>query len=250
MIRITTALALLAMAETVMAQLGPAPPRRYVELTGTVMLEHGGHASEPMRIMLDCMGRVEMAALSGSEGRFRFRFDPYRHRDGICRVFAEKPGVESSKVSIPTIYPTEDVVDIGKIRISDGSPGMVSVTSAEAPKPARKKLERARKLRGRRDPPLERAAEELRAAVAEYEAYAEAWLALGGVLEELEQPVEALAAYGRAIEADPAYVPAYRPAIKLAHREDAAEKMRAWCGDGVRVDPTLRDACSATGRRE
>jgi tetratricopeptide (TPR) repeat protein len=200
-----------------------------------------------MRIMLECTGSIEQAAITDRFGRFRFRFDPAQGRGGPCRVFASMPGVESSKVMVPAIYPSDDSVSVGTIRVSDGGPGIVSVTSAEAPKPARKKLKRGRRLAGRGSPDLEAAARELRAAVAEYERYAEAWLELGGVLEKLDRKSEALEAYGKAIEADPAFVPSYRPAIRLAYREEAVEKAAAWCREGVRVDPTLR-VCEEVGR--
>ena len=227
------------------AQLGPMPSSRLVELTGAVLLEHGGRPSEPMRIMLRCMGRLEMAAVTDNSGRFRFRFDPSQNRDGICQVFAEKPGVESSKVTVPTIYPSDASVHLGTIRISDGTAGVVSVTSADAPKTARKKLERARKLIERRKPDPAAAAAELEEAVVEYELYTEAWLELAGVLVKLDQPEAALEAYGKAIDADPAFPLSYRPAIKLARRQENVVLVGLWCADAVRVDPTLRDACSA-----
>jgi tetratricopeptide (TPR) repeat protein len=229
------------------AQLGPVPSGRLVELTGTVALEHGGRPGESVRIILQCLGHTD-TTITDRYGRFRLRFDPRQNRGGICHVYVSEPGVESSRLSIPTLYGLEDTVNLGTIRISDGSRGVVSVTSAEAPRSARKKLERARKMLDRREPNLAKAAAELRAAVAEYDRYAEAWFELAGVLEKLDEPQEALEAYGKAIEADPGYVPAYRPAIRLARRQEDAKRAARWCTDGARVDPTLREACAATVR--
>jgi tetratricopeptide (TPR) repeat protein len=243
----TVALTSLALAGAASAQLGPVRSGRLVELTGRVALEHGGHPEESVRIILQCLGFTD-TTITDRYGRFRLRFDPERNRGGICQVYVSEPGVESSKLSLPMLYGLEQSVNLGTIRISDGSRGVVSVTSAEAPKSARKKLERARKLLDRRDPSPEKAAEELRVAVAEYDRYAEAWLELAGVLEKLREPAEALEAYGKAIDADPGYVPAYRPAIQLARRQEDRALVNQWCEDGPRVDPTLRDACEAAAK--
>ena len=214
-----------------------------VQAFGKVFFELGGSPTEPVRIMINCMGRVDSAAVTDAKGGFRFRLSPTQI-SRTCTVYGLLEDFESSTVSMPSINPGQTTVNIGKIVLSGGGPGVVSVTSAGATKSARKNLERARKLIARREPDREGARKALQAAVSEYDLYAEAWLELGNVLAELERPEEALEAYGKAIEADPGFFPSYRPAIKFAHQQEATDLVHSWCNEGVRVDPTLRDACS------
>ena len=213
-----------------------------IEVVGLVKFSTGVAPDEPLRVLVNCMGRVETAAVTDARGRFRFQF--LRPGDRICRLTVDYKDFESSKVTIPNTIGMTSTVNVGEIILTGDGPGMVSVTSADAPKSARKRFERGRRLASKSKPDLAAAAEELQAAVDEYSRFAEAWLELAGVLEKLDKPVEALNAYGSAIDADRNYVPLYRPAIHLAHREDALDLVNLWCEDGARFDPTLRDVCS------
>jgi len=219
-------------------------PFHPVDVVGSVALEHGGSPSQPVRIMLACMGRLDHVGVTDRNGRFRFRFDSTIAEGHICNLSAALTGFSSTKVSMPSLTGTEGSINVGTIKLSDGRPGVISVTSAGAPKSARRNLKRARKLAARSKPKLDEALVELQAAVAEYDLYAEAWLELGGVLAKLERPIEALNAYGQGIRADPSFILSYRPAIRLARHEDALDLINLWCQDAVRVDPTLRNICS------
>ncbi len=59
------------------------------------------------------------------------------------------------------------------------------------------------------------------------------WLELAAVLAELDRPVEALNAYGKAIDADPRFGPAYRPVIQFALQQDALDLVHSWCEGAV-----------------
>lgn len=216
-----------------------------MRVTGIVELARGGAPSVPAEIILTCIGGSRRVGLSRKNGAFDFVFDPQVGRGGICRVSAHVSGMESSKASIPSLYGTEETVSVGRIILSDDGPGVVSITSAGAPKEARKHLRRARKMLERSEPDFETAAAELGAAVAAYPKYAEAWIELGGALAELDRRVDALDAYGKAIEADRLFVSVYRPAILYAVRAEALDLAHLWCEEGVRVDPGLKDACEA-----
>ena len=218
--------------------------RHAVEFIGSVAVEHGGTPSQSVRIMLVCLGRADSVAITDRYGRFRFMYDPAISQNGTCHLFAVLAGFESTKLSIPTITAIENRINVGTIKLSDGRPGVISITSADAPKSARRNLSRARNLIDRRNPKLDEALVALQAAVADYDLYAEAWLELGGVLAKLDRPVEGLDAYGKGINADPRFVLSYRPAIRLAQKEDALDLVNLWCLDAVRVDPNLRDICS------
>ncbi len=214
-----------------------------VELWGSVTLDQGAMPSQSVRIMLTCIGHLDSVAITDRFGRFHFQYDPAIARGGICILSAVLAGFDSTKVSIPSITGIENRINVGIIRLSDGKPGIISVTLADAPKSTRRRLNRARKLTSRRKPDLDGALLELQAAVAEHDLYAEAWLELGGVLAKLDRPLEALEAYGNGIDADPRFILSYRPAIKLAEEEEALDLVNLWCGDAVRVDPTLGDIC-------
>ena len=218
--------------------------RNAVEFFGSVAVEHGGTPSQSVRIMLVCLGQADSVAITDRYGRFRFSFDPTLAQNGTCLLSAVLAGFESTKVSIPSTTGIENRIDVGTIKLSDGRPGVISVTSADAPKSARRNLSRARKLLNRRNPKLDEALVALQAAVADYDLYAEAWLELGGVLAKLDRPFEALNAYGKGINADPRFVLSYRPAIMFAEKENALDLVNLWCLDAARVDPSLHDICS------
>ena len=221
------------------------PRDQQVEVVGFVVLEQGVPPPEPVAISLSCMGRSGHAAVTDRAGKFRFLFQPRMNRDGICTVSASLGGFESSRVSMPSISGMEGTVNLGRIVLADGGPGIVSVTSAGPPKSARKRLEKGRKLAAKKEPDLEGAVSEFQAAVDEYPRYAEAWSELGGVLGQLERRVEALDAYGKGIDADSRFVLIYRPAILYARRAEALDLAHVWCEEAVRVDSSLRDASEA-----
>lgn len=221
------------------------PGSGQVDVVGVVLLEQGVRPREPVPVSVTCMGRSGTVALTDRAGVYRFRFQPSMNRDGICTLSAHLRGFESTRVSMPSLSGVEGTVQVGRIVLSDGGPGVVSVTSADAPKSARKRLEKGRKLAAKKEPDLEGALAELRAAVEEYPRYAEAWLELGGVLGRLERRVEALDAYGKGIDVDPRFVSIYRPAILYARRAEALDLAHVWCEEGVRLDSSLRDACEA-----
>jgi tetratricopeptide (TPR) repeat protein len=90
----------------------------------------------------------------------------------------------------------------------------VSVTSASAPKDARKALERGQEeaKKGR----YEKAEAELLKAVNLHPPYTEAWTELGKVYRSLKRPEDARAALDKAVAADPNFAPAYEQMYQIA----------------------------------
>src|SRR5215472_5953519 len=118
-----------------------------------------------------------------------------------CEVTAELPGYRSDVISLAGRHMMDDP-DIGSIvlhRIGTVSGTMVSLTSMQAPKDARKQYEKGRELITKGKVPEAQAS--LEKAVGGYPQYAEAWYWLGQVHEKQKQLDEAQTAYTQAIQA-------------------------------------------------
>ncbi len=102
---------------------------------------------------------------------------------------------------------------------------LVSVTSLQAPKEAKKALERAEKSLEKKN--LVKAESELNHAVQVYPKYAAAWFALGQLHEREQQIQDARDAYRQALAADDNYVKPYVALARLAgieqHWKEVAE---------------------------
>jgi hypothetical protein len=113
-------------------------------------------------------------------------------------------------VNKPVRGPLSMVTDVGTITLErqakiEGT--AVSLTSLQAPKKARKELNKAAKLLKKSK--TEEAAEHLRKAVEIYPQYAVAWNWLGDIYLRQDQPEKARQAFSESMKADPKYIRPY-----------------------------------------
>lgn len=133
-----------------------------------------------------------------------------------CEITAELPGYRSDVVSLAGRHMMDDP-DVGTIvlhRIGSVSGSMISLTSMQAPKDARKQFEKARDLMAKGKVPEAQSFAEK--AINEYPKYAEAWYLLGQAHEKQKQLDEAHTAYSQSIQADPKFMAPYLSLAELA----------------------------------
>jgi tetratricopeptide (TPR) repeat protein len=102
-------------------------------------------------------------------------------------------------------------------RIGDHEGSMVSMTSLNAPKEAKKAYEKGEAAMSESKWPA--AQKNFEKAVAVYPQYAQAWCDLGEALHSQAQSKEARAAWERALQADPKYLKTYLQSARLALEE-------------------------------
>lgn len=160
----------------------------------------------------------------GSSGRFPGSAGPaggISERDLMgCELRASLPGYRSTSVEL-TGRRAFDNPDVGQLvlhKLANVEGFTISMTTLQAPKNAKKSYERGMKEASKQK--FDKARTELEKATTEYPEYAEAWFALGQVLEAQKQPDQAREAYGKALAADGKFVSPY---VKLA-RMDAMEQ--------------------------
>lgn len=131
--------------------------------------------------------------------------DPYFD----CELRARLAGYISSTILLSGRRPMDNP-DVGRIvlyPINTIEGKAISATGANAPKDARKALEKG--MSEAKKKKFDQAEKELRKAVELHPKYAEAWLELGKTYAARQQTAEARDAFSRAIAADPAYVYPY-----------------------------------------
>lgn len=133
-----------------------------------------------------------------------------------CELRASLPGHTSTIVQLAgrRAFDNPDVGTIILTRLGNVQGLTISATTLQAPKKARKAYEKG--IKEARKQKWEKAEKELVKAVTEYEEYAEAWYALGQVVEAQERFDEAREAYEKALAADKKFVSPY---MKLARME-------------------------------
>jgi tetratricopeptide (TPR) repeat protein len=162
---------------------------------------------------------IAAASLMGCE--LRASFDTFRSNTLVLQ------GVKNlGQLDVGTIilYPAARV-----------SGTLVSVTSLQAPKDARKALERANKALEKKN--LEKAKKELRKAVEAYPKFAAAWFAMGQVHEQEPHFQDARAAYQTAIAADSNYLRPYVALARLAGIEQQWKEVAEITDHVVALNP-------------
>ncbi len=152
------------------------------------------------------------ASMSGSEPGMDSRQGP--NLVG-CELRVSLAGYRSSSVMLTETSAMGGQLDAGTIviqPIARASGTLVSATDLQAPKQARKALERAQKEYKKKQ--FEEAEKDLQAAVGAYPNYATAWLELGRVYQQSQRMQEARGAYTKSVAADSKFVAPY---ISLAH---------------------------------
>ena len=154
-----------------------------------------------------------------------------------CELRGRLPGYRSTSVLLAGRKPMDNP-DIGQIVLYplgkvEGS--AVSMTSALAPKDAKKALEKG--LNAVKKKKTAEAETEFRKAVALYPKYAEAWMELGKLLMGQKQYVDARDALGRAVVVDPRYVFPYEQLYMLAFEEGKWQELADTTDRLLRLNP-------------
>lgn len=223
---------------------------RPIFLSGKVVLEDGTAPTESVVIERVCNGSPRPEAYTDSKGRFHFQLGQNNQvfadasvsssadtfgdfggggrpgfggpgggrqiseRDLIgCEIRASLAGYRSEAIPLSgrRFMDNPDVGTIIMRRMANVEGLTVSITSAAAPKDAKKAYEKGRDMA--RKGKLADAQKELEKAVGIYPKYANAWMDLGMVHEGLNHPEEAKKAYGEALAADAKLV---KPYIQMA----------------------------------
>jgi cytochrome c-type biogenesis protein CcmH/NrfG len=136
-----------------------------------------------------------------------------------CELRASLPGYQSTIVNLSLRNPLDNP-EVGTIllkRIGNREGNMFSVTTALAPKDARKSWEKARDLLKKNK--VDDAEKELVKATELYPKFAAGWFDLGKVYEQKNATDRAKASYQKAIEADAKYVYPYNNLALIAMKE-------------------------------
>ena len=137
-----------------------------------------------------------------------------------CELRADLPGYRSSSVILTGSQLMGRVLDVGTIvlyPIAKVQGTTVSISSLQAPKNAKKAMERGDKAL--RKAKLGEAETSFRDAVSIYPGYASAWFSLGRIYLEQNRAQDARLAFTRAQEADPNFVLPYVELARLAAME-------------------------------
>lgn len=242
-------------------QQSPFEMQRPIFLSGKVMTTDGGPPPDPATIELVCNGQPRPFGYSDSKGRFSINLSQPNNvlpdasvgfggtgsgldsmnqsmpgsrgnaNRGIseqqlmgCELRATLPGYRSDIVNLAgrRLLDNPDVGTILMKRLGKVEGYTVSLTSAEAPKNARKAYEKA--LDQAKKQKYADAEVNLRTAVGAYDRYAVAWFELGRVLEAQNKSEEARGAFEKAITADSKYV---NPHLHLMQSDAVAQNWEA-----------------------
>lgn len=244
-----------------------------VNITGKVAIEDGSPVMPNITIERVCSGITRTMAYADPRGHFSFQWndrnmvvadaadagpgprtagfgsaqsagggnalavDPFGTRMMNCELRANVAGYKSDSVSLFS-KELADNPDIGTIvlhRIAGVEGTSISVTSAQAPKDARKAYERGLQSLLKNKP--HDAAKDFEKAVAEYPNYADAWVNLGKVRLEENAFGPARDALLKAIACDPKLVRPYVELGLLAARAPDWKDSAGYLDRAVQLDP-------------
>jgi tetratricopeptide (TPR) repeat protein len=249
----------------------PQVPSQQIFLSGQVMLEDGTPPPEPAAIQLVCSGSPYTEGYTNSLGDFSITLgssfntvlqdasisgfpDPtgvnpsQSSGNGItaglnerqwmtCEIRAQLAGYQSQSVSLMNRR-TMDNPNLGTIllhRIGQSEGTMVSATTLNAPKSARKAYEKALDLLKKKK--LDNAEESLTKAVGEYPRYAAAWSELGRLQAAKGDTESARHSLEQSIQADPKYVAPYLELSLVQMRARQWKELAATSEKATRLDP-------------
>jgi tetratricopeptide (TPR) repeat protein len=230
---------------------------RPVFLSGKVLTNEGGPPPDSATIELVCNGIPRPMAYTNSKGNFSFQLgggnnmvmpdasvsntgmDPFggmgglggnpasnNNRMGIserdlvgCELRAALPGFRSESIQLAgrRLLDSPDVGTILMQRLGKVEGYTTSMTTANAPKNAKKAFEKG--LKEAKKNKLAVAETEIRKAVTEYPLYADAWCELGRIQEAQNKRDEAHASFLKALDADVRFV---KPYLHLMQHDLAA----------------------------
>lgn len=205
-----------------------------VFISGKVTLDDGSQLTEAASVQTICRGQRHTVAYTDSQGSFSFQFadlSPGADTDftdagngmmtrseGLrdrrswqdCELQAVLVGFTSEVIELTSRMSTMESTDIGRLvlhRLAHVEGTSISVTSALAPKPAQKALQKAQAEEKKGHWP--QAEESLQKAVKIYPKYAVAWFELGRVQLRRNDTESAKTSFQQSINADPKYVNPY-----------------------------------------
>ncbi len=146
-------------------------------------------------------------------------------------------------VNKPVLGPLSMLTDVGTItleRVAKVEGTAVSLTSLQAPRKARKELNKAAKLLKKSK--TEEAAEHLRKAVEIYPQYAVAWNWLGDIYLQQNQPEKARQAFSESMKADPKYIRPYLGQATIQMRSRQYADLIKTTSTVLGLDPNLGPA--------
>jgi len=135
-----------------------------------------------------------------------------------CQLIAELGGYQVEPIQLGTrrVFDNPDVGTMILHRLDGVEGTSISVTSLTAPKKAKKAYNKAFKEMHQGQPNLAKASKELETAVSLHPEYASAWDLLGRIRLREDNPEQALAAFEKAVEADPKFLDPYPALASLA----------------------------------
>jgi tetratricopeptide (TPR) repeat protein len=256
--------------------LGQSPSQMQSPLyvNGRVLLmDTGQPAPEPVSVQLACGVNLLQVISTDLKGYFQFVLGAGPQSNANLSAADETPivmggasGMGSSRpygrsgsfgdltgcelrVSVDGYQPASHVlsgppdlssIDVGTmrlVRIAGVQGSAISVTSLAVPSGARKEFEKGDK--DFRNNKLTSAAEHLQKAVVEYDMYAAAWNELGGIYIASHETEKAGVAFGKAIAADPKYIPPYVHLANLQLENQEYEQALSTSGKALELDPRI-----------
>jgi Tetratricopeptide repeat len=233
----------------------PGPPSRpriavpdvnsntMIFLSGKVALDDGSALSESADIQTICKGQKRTETHTDAHGGFSFQFGsrtpassgyevdadlsggnqpgrPERRDLQGCELQASLAGFTSDVIQLSGRFTGEANADVGHIvlhRMNNVEGFTISATTAQAPPPARKALDKGQEqaAKGKWD----EAQKSLEKAVSIYPRFALAWFELGRVRLQKNDPAGARQSFQQSIAADSKYISPYHGLTQLALRE-------------------------------
>src|SRR5262245_55563140 len=243
--------------------------QRPIYISGNVRLADGTNPPDHVVIERVCQGVARPEAYTDSKGNFSFQLgarnpgvfydasvggiDPLSSRGGIsgmssqrgaterditgCEIRGNLAGFQSDSIVL-TFRRSLDDPNIGTIRLrrlANVEGYTFSITTAQAPKDARRAYEKGLEyLDKRKWPDAER---ELTKAVASYSKYAIAWHELGRAYQQQNKIDDAIRAYQEAISADPKFIKPYGQLAGLATYEQKWEDVVQYTTQMLKLNP-------------
>jgi Tfp pilus assembly protein PilF len=254
---------------TSMPRSNPNPPqeRQVYFVEGRVTLADGSPPPEPVPIERVCNGNAKREAYTDSKGRFQFQlgqntgvlqdatesdFDTFGSRGSMtpgaqqgvsrrellgCELRAVLPGFQSGTVMIRPEgnFGQMEVGTIVLKPMGNSEGAVISLTSMQAPKDAKKEYEKGQKAA--QEKKLPDAEKHLQKAVSVYPQYAAAWSMLGAVHSEMNQTEAAYKDYQQALTADPKFVNPYYGLSVLSMRENKWKEVVQYTDQAIKLNP-------------
>jgi Tetratricopeptide repeat len=247
----------------------PDLEQRPIYLSGNVRLADGTNPPDHVVIERVCQGVVRPEAYTDSKGNFSFQLgarnpgvfydasvggiDPLSSSSGTgglssqrgvnerdltgCEIRASLAGFQSDSIVLSFRRSLDDP-NIGTIRLrrlANVEGYTFSITTAQAPKDARRAYEKGLEYLNKRKWPD--AQQELTKAVASYSRYAIAWHELGRAYQQQNKIDDAIHAYQEAISADPKFINPYGQLAGLAAYEQKWEDVVQYTTQMLKLNP-------------